>query len=80
MLKPLYPFCALSVAASVLLSLLPQGSLRKTAAMVAGLLAMLCWAESFLALLKWSGDQSTPISILSQTSYMLDQLPAEDAT
>jgi hypothetical protein len=80
MLKPLYPFCALSVAASVLLSLLPHGALRKTAAMVAGLLAMMCWAESFLGLLKWSGALSPPVSILFQTNYMLDQLPAEDAT
>lgn len=44
-------FSTLALISSAVLMLLPEGSLRKTAALVIGLLLMLCWAEGLLAML-----------------------------
>lgn len=50
MLKALASFAALSMAGTVVLSLLPDGGLRRTASMVIGLLMLMCWAEDIFAL------------------------------
>ena len=80
MLKPLFTFAALSIAGSGVLSLLPHGSLRKTAAMVIGLLTMLCWAEGFLGMLNWSGSVQSAQTILTHTNVSLaSMIPTEVA-
>ena len=79
MLKPLFSFAALSIAGSVVLSLLPHGSLRKTAAMVIGLLTMLCWAEGFLGLLNWTGGSQSDITVLMPTSVTLSSMTSAEA-
>lgn len=77
MLKFLYTFAALSAAGSVVLALLPSGSLRRTASMVIGLLALLCWAESFLGLLAWTGGSTEAGSVLAPTAISLTDLQTE---
>lgn len=78
MLKSLYAFAALSMAGTILLALLPRGSLRRTASMVVGLLALLCWAESFLGLLKWADVPSAPISVLTPTDISITTPAAKE--
>ena len=51
MMQLLSGFAALSMAGTVMLSLLPEGSLKRTAGMVIGLLTIMCWAESISACL-----------------------------
>ena len=79
MLKPLFTVAALSIAGSGVLSLLPHGSLRKTAAMVIGLLTMLCWAEGFLSLLNWTGSGQSDIAVLTPTSVSLSSMISAEA-
>ena len=43
-------FATMALIAGALLMLLPEGSLRKTAALVMGLMLTLCWAEGLMAL------------------------------
>lgn len=51
MMELLKRFAALALVSGVLLTLLPEGSLRRTASMTIGLLMLLCWAEGISSLL-----------------------------
>lgn len=45
MFNLLYQFAALTLISGLLLTLLPEGGLRRTATMVVGLLTLLLWAD-----------------------------------
>lgn len=73
MMKTLTTFAALSMAGTVMLSLLPEGSLKRTAGMVIGLLTLMCWAEGVAGLLGIEMDVSVPPTVLTPTSISLRQ-------
>ena len=72
MLNLLTTFAALSLAGTVVLSLLPEGGLKRTAGMAVGLLTMLCWMEGITALfgIEWSIE--TPSTILAPTTVSVE--------
>lgn len=78
MMQTLASFAALSMAGTVLLSLLPDGGLRRTAAMVIGLMTLMCWAEDILALFGRELPTVTASGALSPTSLTLQSME-EDA-
>ena len=51
MMALLETFAAFSLASGVILTLLPEGSLRRTARLAIGLMMLLCWAKGLLSLL-----------------------------
>lgn len=71
MMQTLASFAALSMAGTVLLSLLPDGGLRRTAAMVIGLMTLMCWAEDILALFGRELPVGTVTGVLSPTTVTL---------
>lgn len=75
-------FAALALVSGVILTLLPEGSLRRTASMAAGLLMLLCWADSIASLLEDfsllpAGAASA--SVLSPTGVDLSEASAAAA-
>lgn len=72
MMQTLASFAALSMAGTVLLSLLPDGGLRRTAAMVIGLMTLMCWAEDILALFGQALPVGTASGALTSTSLTLE--------
>ena len=75
MMQILTTFAALSLAGTVLLSLLPEGGLKRTAGMAVGLLTLMCWAEGVASLLGLELPDVTAGSILVPTA-----ITVEDAT
>lgn len=65
----LHPFIALTLCCGVVLTLLPEGSLRRTAALVLGLALTLCWADGVAALLHLPELPQPPATVLMQTGY-----------
>lgn len=65
----LHPFIALTLCCGVVLTLLPEGSLRRTAALVLGLVMTLCWADGIASLLHWPELPQAPATMLTQTGY-----------
>lgn len=51
MMELLTTFAAFSMAGTVLLSLLPEGGIKRTAGLAVGLLTLMCWAEGLAGLL-----------------------------
>ena len=78
MMEILSTFAALSMAGTVILSLLPEGSIKRTAAMVTGLLTLMCWAEGIAGLMDIELSASMPESVLAPTSVSVDE-SARDA-
>lgn len=74
MLTLLESFAALTLVTSLVLTLLPEGTLRRTAAMVAGLLLLMHWSEGLVSLLKLPQSQPAPTAVLSTTGTSLDWL------
>ncbi len=72
-MRILQSFAALSLASGAMMALLPEGSLRKTAGMVVGLLMLLCWAEGIAELLGHPIDPSLPATILAPTAADVEQ-------
>ncbi len=75
----LHPFIAFTLCCGVVLSLLPEGSLRRTAALVIGLVLMLCWADGIAALLHWPPLPELPATALVSTGYDATAAQAEYA-
>ena len=77
MLKMLSAFAALSMCGTVVLSLLPEGGLKRTAGMAVGLLTLMCWAEGISTLLHIHLPDILPTSVLAPTAYSMDAATAE---
>ena len=65
-------FAALSMVGTVLLSLLPSGGMKRTAAFAVGLLTLVCWAEGIAALLDIQPDVQPPTSVLTFTKVSVE--------
>lgn len=52
-----------------MLSLLPEGGLRRTSALVLGLVITLCWADGLLSLLHLPALPDMPATALVETGY-----------
>lgn len=74
MLTLLKSFAALTLVTSLLLTLLPEGSLRRTAAMVAGLLLLLSWSEGLRGLLRLPDATPAPSTVLTPTGTTVEDL------
>lgn len=70
-------FVTLALISGTLLVLLPEGALRRTAALVMGLLLTLCWAEGLMTFLTWSSEGDLPESALSPTGVTVQELMPE---
>ena len=68
MLTLLHRFTALTLIVGVLSWLLPEGSLRRTAMLAAGLMAALCLMEGVQGLLQLPEGPDAPATILTETS------------
>lgn len=72
MLSLLNQFAALSLAAGMLMTLIPEGSMRKTAGMAVGLMMLLCWSEGVSVLLRQVAGidlPAPPETALSATGF-----------
>lgn len=67
-------FATLALISSALLVLLPEGSLRRTAALVMGLLLTLCWAQGLLGLIQLPPGSDMPDTVLSSTGVTVQQI------
>ena len=76
MLTLLHRFAALTLTLAVLSWLLPEGSLRRTAMLAAGLMAALCFLEGVQGLLQLPAVPSAPATILTETSAQAGDLSA----
>lgn len=72
MMQLLTTFASLSIIGTVLLTLIPSGSIRRTAAMAVGLLTLLCWAEGVCALLGIELSPAAPAGILVPTDTSVE--------
>jgi len=70
-------FSTLALMASAILTLLPEGSLRKTAALALGLMITLCWAQGLIELMHFPELPSISSAVLAPTFHSLDE--AEEA-
>ena len=72
MMHLLTTFAAFSLAGTVVLSLLPEGSLKRTASMAVGLLTLLCWAEGIASLFGFECPASIPSTVLMPTTVSVE--------
>lgn len=82
MLELLKQFAVMTVAAGMMLSLLPEGGVRRTASMAAGLMMLLFWAEGVGKLLESAGSlliPGTPETPLASTGSGVEQAAASAA-
>ena len=77
MMKLLTTFAALSMAGTVVLTLLPEGGLKRTAGMAVGLLTLLCWAEGIFSLLGLDLSAASPATVLSSTAVSIQEAATE---
>ena len=78
MFELLTGFAALSVLAGMLTALLPEGSLRRTACMVVGLLMLMYWYDGLQTLTGlFPGFSGAPSPILAPTGISLPDPSAE---
>ena len=77
MLKMLSSFAALSICGTIVLSLLPEGGLKRTAGMAVGLLTLMCWAEGVTTLLQIDLPDVLPSTALSPTAYSVSDAAAQ---
>lgn len=83
MMSLLKSFAALSLTAGLLMTLLPEGTMRRTAGMVVGLLMLLCWMDGVSQLLETAGfslpEVAAPDTLLCPTGASLEQAAQEAA-
>lgn len=82
MLQMLSRFAALSLVSGLVMSLLPEGSLRRTAAMVVGLMMLIFWAEGIsgaIGALSALPDDAGPLPLLTSTGVDLADAQASAA-
>ena len=71
-------FATMALISGALLVLLPEGSLRRTAALVVGLMLTLCWAGGLMELARLPEPGPLPGAVLTPTGTTL-QTAAEEA-
>lgn len=76
-MRLLTTFAALAMAGTVILSLLPEGGIKRTAGMAVGLLTLMCWAEGIAALLGIDLSAETPATALVPTAVSVQAAEAE---
>ena len=79
MMQTLVTFAALSMAGTVLLSLLPEGGMKRTASMAVGLLTLMCWAEGIASLLGIPLTADAPATALAPTAVTVEEASADSA-
>lgn len=79
MLQALSTFAALSMAGTVILSLLAEGGVKRTAALVLSLLTLLCWAEGIATLFGLSFPVQDAPSALVPTAFSVESAADEAA-
>lgn len=67
----LISFCTLSLVSGLILTLLPEGSMRSSARLVTGLLMLLLWADGIQSLLTPSSLPDLPRTPLTSTGVTL---------
>ena len=70
-------FATMALISGALLMLLPEGTLRKTAALVMGLMLTLCWVEGLLTLFRLPVGGDYPDTVLSATDTSIEALVEE---
>ena len=70
-------FATMALISGALLMLLPEGSLRKTAALVMGLMLTLCWAEGIIMLFRLPVGGAYPDTVLTDTGTTVQALVDE---
>lgn len=80
MMRLLTTFAALAMAGTVLLSLLPEGGIKRTAGMAVGLLTLMCWAEGIAALLGIDLSAEAPTTALVPTAVSVQAAESEAAS
>lgn len=78
MMSTLSTFAALSMAGTVVLSLLPEGGIKRSAGMAVGLLTLMCWAQGIASLLHIDLAVAAPDTMLSPTAITVESA-AQDA-
>ena len=77
MLQALSTFAALSMAGTVILSLLPEGGIKRTATLVLSLLTLLCWSEGIASLLGISYPSQDSATVLVPTAFSMESAADE---
>lgn len=77
MLEMLSTFAALSMCGTVILSLLPEGGIKRTARLAVGLLTLLCWAEGVAGLLGLEFSIEMPATALTPTAVNIQTAMAD---
>lgn len=77
MLRALTSFAALSMAGTVILSLLPEGGTRRTASLVISLMTLLCWAEGIAGLIGLPFPDFADTNALMPTSFSMEHAADE---
>lgn len=80
MMQMLATFAALSMAGTVLLSLLPEGGIKRTAGMAVGLLTLMCWADGLAALLSIDLSAAALTTVLAPTAVTVEAAAQEAST
>ncbi|MBQ8554889.1 MAG: hypothetical protein IJ438_03345 [Clostridia bacterium] len=73
MMSLLHQFAALSLISGVMMTLLPDGSLRRTARMVVGLLMLLSWADGLADLMQIPVTAALPSTVLSPAGASVEE-------
>lgn len=79
MLQALSTFAALSMAGTLILSLLPEGGIKRTAGLVLSLLTLLCWADGIASLLGLSFTVQDASSALVPIAFSMESATDEAA-
>lgn len=74
MIDLLRAFSTLSLISGAILTILPDGSLRKTAALTLGLMLMLCWVQGLTDILRLPQADFSQSSALSATALSLNHV------
>ena len=73
MMELLSTFAALSMAGTVILSVLPEGGIKRTAGMAVGLLTLMCWVEGITGLLGVDVSSGMPETVLAPTAVSIEE-------
>ena len=68
MMQTIATFAALSMAGTIVLSLLPEGGIKRTAAMAVGLVTLMCWAEGIAGLFGLENPKDAAEEIMESLS------------